>query len=103
MRLVQVVETGPVKDMLQAAVLEGTRGIAREEMRVGPETPPAIVAGIPRVTEAETSAGIAAEMSVAIAAESAIEVEMPAATAVGTWRAIGEALAATRLLGARYR
>jgi hypothetical protein len=89
-----VAKASPVEDMLQAAVPEGTRGIVREAMPAGPETPPAIVAGTRAGIAEETSAVTVEEMLVVIAAET------PAAIAAGTSAAIAEARA--ELLAARY-
>lgn len=96
-----VAKAGPVEDMLQA-VPEGTRGIAREAMRAGPETPPAIVAETRAVIVEETLAVIAEETPAPTVEQTpvAIAVEMPVAIAVGTWRAIVEARA--ELLAERY-
>jgi hypothetical protein len=111
-------ETGPARALPRAAVLEGTQGIAPEVMPGAQETlamlaetpalivartPALIVARTPVLIAAETPALIAARTPVLIVARTLalIAAEMPAAAAVGTWRAIAEALAVTQFPAAR--
>ena len=69
MELARVTQGALPEDTLQAAGLEGTQGIVREAMRVGPETPPAIVAETRAVIAVATSVATAAETPAPTAAE----------------------------------